>query len=854
MHLFDTVLITASSERQAEAFRALVARRREHGLYPRELAFEVVADPPGGRVGTGGSTLWALDRLVRERADGDPEGFLARQRILLIHAGGESRRLPCYAPEGKLFAPLPLPSSALLPPVVLDAQLGPLLRVPVAARRGGRLLGRRRDRLRHHGGARGARARLRVLEGGPGRAGIAPRRLPLRRAARAGGRLPAEGAPPTSSRDRPSSRARATARSTSVSSRSPPEAAAAFLDLGRTPLEAGTLLDGLADGRVRFDLYLEVLTACLPGLSFEAVPGEGGRGERPPLRARAPRLRRLPPVRPRGHGDPLHDVRARGERRPSCRRPPAACSPAGSPPSTSPRAARSARSRPRTGSSTAASASSSTVAGTAPVLVEGCASSSLRLAGDNLVVGLEGRALPFELPRGFVLDERAAARGPGGGRPVRRGTASRPRAIPSRLVFCGQPLDAWLAERGLAPRRRLRRRRRRRPLRGPALRPRPVARRPARLRRARRERSGRGASARRAASPWARSRSGTTPCGARTAGSPSGASCCAGLFRRGQGWRDVSVPDFVSAFSGPEWPPALEPLARPHRRRPAARRTASDRGARWRRRPRPPPLRRDRLRGAGRPAAAAPPRPQGGPDRVGAGPGAARPRRGLDRHAALHPAERRPGGEPRRGPERPAPDPGLLPAHRGAARPRALDRPRPHRDLHELPASSSTTATPSRPSPSRRPPSPSSAWTARGPGEPTLADVARRARGRPRDHAALRRAQGLRPRHLVGPGRGHPGRALALLRPARRPGRARPAGPAGRADAHHRRRLAGPGRGPPLRRQVRREPARGCGRTPSSTSSTRSSSRTGTASAASPSSTRASRGSRRTSSPTWSTG
>jgi hypothetical protein len=45
MRLFDTVLVTASSERQARAYRALLERRREHGLYPRELQFEVVADP-----------------------------------------------------------------------------------------------------------------------------------------------------------------------------------------------------------------------------------------------------------------------------------------------------------------------------------------------------------------------------------------------------------------------------------------------------------------------------------------------------------------------------------------------------------------------------------------------------------------------------------------------------------------------------------------------------------------------------------------------------------------------------------------------------------------------------------------
>ena len=37
-----------------------------------------------------------------------PQPKLSGQRILLVHAGGESRRLPAYAPEGKLFAPLGL--------------------------------------------------------------------------------------------------------------------------------------------------------------------------------------------------------------------------------------------------------------------------------------------------------------------------------------------------------------------------------------------------------------------------------------------------------------------------------------------------------------------------------------------------------------------------------------------------------------------------------------------------------------------------------------------------------------------------------------------------------------------------
>ena len=120
MNIFDTCVITASDERQAEVFRALVARRLDAGLYPREVNFAVCADPPGGRVGSGGGTLWALRGAAA----------LGGSRILVIHAGGESRRLPAYVPEGKLFAPLPSPSSSLIQPVIFDHMLALFLRYP----------------------------------------------------------------------------------------------------------------------------------------------------------------------------------------------------------------------------------------------------------------------------------------------------------------------------------------------------------------------------------------------------------------------------------------------------------------------------------------------------------------------------------------------------------------------------------------------------------------------------------------------------------------------------------------------------------------------------------------------------
>ena len=112
------------------------------GLYPQSVAFRVYCDPAGGRVGSGGGTLVALMALLREEApevaaasDADTfsrgaAAFFSSRRVLLLHAGGESRRLPCYVPEGKLFAPLALPSASAFTPVVLDVLLSLYFRYP----------------------------------------------------------------------------------------------------------------------------------------------------------------------------------------------------------------------------------------------------------------------------------------------------------------------------------------------------------------------------------------------------------------------------------------------------------------------------------------------------------------------------------------------------------------------------------------------------------------------------------------------------------------------------------------------------------------------------------------------------
>jgi hypothetical protein len=122
MRPLSTCVIVASHRSQAVQIESRIAARIEAGLYPREIGFHVISDPEGGRIGSGGATILAAhevrDRLKRGEA------------VLVINAGGESRRMPAYAREAKLFAPIPLPSSSRIPPVILDHQIGLFLRYP----------------------------------------------------------------------------------------------------------------------------------------------------------------------------------------------------------------------------------------------------------------------------------------------------------------------------------------------------------------------------------------------------------------------------------------------------------------------------------------------------------------------------------------------------------------------------------------------------------------------------------------------------------------------------------------------------------------------------------------------------
>jgi fucokinase len=100
---WSAVVITAGSKAQAEIYRQEIQHRAKRGFLPRNVAWHVVPDPEGRRIGSGGATLGALEALGMS----DPEWW-SRNRVLVIHAGGESRRLPEYSLTGKLFGVLPV--------------------------------------------------------------------------------------------------------------------------------------------------------------------------------------------------------------------------------------------------------------------------------------------------------------------------------------------------------------------------------------------------------------------------------------------------------------------------------------------------------------------------------------------------------------------------------------------------------------------------------------------------------------------------------------------------------------------------------------------------------------------------
>ena len=96
--VWDYIILTASNAHQAQSFQRQIDARKKY--LPARTVIGIIPDEGGVRVGSGGATLSAL-KWIRER-----DGFEGK-RILVIHSGGDSKRVPQYSTLGKLFSPVP---------------------------------------------------------------------------------------------------------------------------------------------------------------------------------------------------------------------------------------------------------------------------------------------------------------------------------------------------------------------------------------------------------------------------------------------------------------------------------------------------------------------------------------------------------------------------------------------------------------------------------------------------------------------------------------------------------------------------------------------------------------------------
>lgn len=128
--VFDHLVLTASNPAQARAYRRQLAEREARGRLAGIGAWHVMEDPGGRRVGSGAATFMALRGLARGRGGA---AFVRRSRVLVLHSGGDSRRLPAFAALGKAFVPMPVRDAWGRPAALLDLILADLCE---AARRG----------------------------------------------------------------------------------------------------------------------------------------------------------------------------------------------------------------------------------------------------------------------------------------------------------------------------------------------------------------------------------------------------------------------------------------------------------------------------------------------------------------------------------------------------------------------------------------------------------------------------------------------------------------------------------------------------------------------------------------------
>lgn len=131
---WDAIVLTAASPEQAELYNWQLKRAKRMGRIAESTITLAVPDPDGQRIGSGAATLNAIYALlghyqnlgvdlgaevsnINNNDTGSVElhgdslqrivNFIAKRHVLLLHAGGDSKRVPWANPMGKVFLPLP---------------------------------------------------------------------------------------------------------------------------------------------------------------------------------------------------------------------------------------------------------------------------------------------------------------------------------------------------------------------------------------------------------------------------------------------------------------------------------------------------------------------------------------------------------------------------------------------------------------------------------------------------------------------------------------------------------------------------------------------------------------------------
>ena len=100
---WDVIVLTALDKEQQECYELQIKEKLKRSELPLSPAYHVFHDPPGAKVGNGGATLVVIEELEKIY-----QTRLNELKVLILHAGGYSQRLPSASMLGKIFTALPL--------------------------------------------------------------------------------------------------------------------------------------------------------------------------------------------------------------------------------------------------------------------------------------------------------------------------------------------------------------------------------------------------------------------------------------------------------------------------------------------------------------------------------------------------------------------------------------------------------------------------------------------------------------------------------------------------------------------------------------------------------------------------